>query len=53
MPQLLVVSLRLRAQFGGFLFRRRVTQKIAAADFRPRQSIQQARTAKRRMELDA
>src|SRR5262245_38131271 len=50
--RLFVVSLRLRAQFGGFLFRRRVAQKIAAADLGAGQVLQQVRTAQRRMKLD-
>ena len=32
--------------------RRRVAQKVAAADFRPSQILQQVRLAQRRMELD-
>src|SRR5262245_3182343 len=46
------MNIRLRAQLGGFLFRRRVAQKIAAADLRPSQILQQVRTPQRRMKLD-
>src|SRR5882672_10853482 len=49
---LFIMNLRLRAQFGGFLFGRCVAQKIAAADLRPRQVFQQVRTTQRRMKLD-
>src|SRR5262245_39576852 len=46
------MNIGLRAQFGGFLFRRRVAQEIAAADLGTRQIFQQVRTAQRRMKLD-
>src|SRR5262245_37557117 len=52
LSRLFVMNLRLRAQFGGFLFGRRVAQKIAAADFGTGQVLQQVRTAQRRMKLD-
>src|SRR5262249_13037242 len=52
LPQLFVMSLRLRAQLGGFLFGRRVAQKIPSADLRSRQILQQIWTAQRRMKLD-
>src|SRR5215510_3571122 len=51
-PRLLIVDLRLRAQFGGFLFRRGVAQKVSAADLRTRQVLQQIRAPQRRMEFD-
>src|SRR5712664_4441691 len=48
----LIVHFRLGAQFGCSLLRRSVTQKIAAANFRPGQILQQIRFAERRVELD-
>src|SRR5262245_16730246 len=50
--RLFVMNIRLRAQFGGFLFRRCVAQEIAAADLRTRQILQQVRTPQRWMKLD-
>src|SRR5262249_39219870 len=47
-----VVNLRLRAQFGGFLFGRGVTQEVAAADLGACQVFQQVRATQRRMKLD-
>src|SRR5262249_10401466 len=47
-----IMNFRLRAQFGGFLFGRGVTQKISAAYLRPGKIFQQVRTTQRRMKFD-
>src|SRR6266508_170321 len=46
------MNLRLRAQLGRLLFRRRVAQEIAAADLGAGQILQQVRAPQRRMKLD-
>src|SRR5262249_20818966 len=51
-PRLFVMNIRLRAQFGGFLFRRCVAQEIAAADLGTGQILQQVRATQRRMKLE-
>src|SRR5262245_36344325 len=52
LSRLFVMNLRLCAQLGRLLFRRRVAQEIAAADLRSRQVLHQVRASQRRMELD-
>ncbi len=47
-----VVHVGQRAQFRGFFFRRSVTEKVAAADLRPRKILQQIRPPQRWMKLD-
>jgi hypothetical protein len=46
------MHVRDRAQFWCLLLGRSVAEKVAAADFRPGEVLQQVRSAKRRMKLD-